>query len=254
MSGDGGDEGVFVDNAGNVGIGVVSPTEKLDVNGNIKGSGVCIGTDCKTSWPSGTASWGSVCNPAAVGACSSCCGPGTVPCGYMGRQVTISGTTICLVTASSQGSCGALACDGGVSCCPWCPFFYSWDGQKYVKDTTFIYKLDGPEKEDIQLRELTHLGLTGTIKAKIVEEEPETSYIDMVKILVVDRQGDSKKEYELNPVYSSRDLEKILYSDDQYLVTNQGDEISLEFEPAPALPDGWTRQVFIKAEGYYILK
>jgi len=56
---------------------------------------------------------------------------------------------------------------------------------------------------------------------------------------------------ELDIVYSSKELDKILYSDNQYLVMNQGDEISLEFEQAPALEDGWTRQVFIKAEGYY---
>ena len=38
-------------NTGNVGIGTTSPTQKLDVAGNIKGTGLCIGTDCRTSWP-----------------------------------------------------------------------------------------------------------------------------------------------------------------------------------------------------------
>jgi len=36
---------------GNVGIGTTNPTEKLDVVGNVKGAGLCIGTDCRTSWP-----------------------------------------------------------------------------------------------------------------------------------------------------------------------------------------------------------
>ena len=36
---------------GNVGIGVINPTQKLDVNGYVKGTGLCIGSDCKTSWP-----------------------------------------------------------------------------------------------------------------------------------------------------------------------------------------------------------
>ena len=38
---------------GNVGIGVTSPTQKLDVAGYIKSTGFCIGTDCITSWPAG---------------------------------------------------------------------------------------------------------------------------------------------------------------------------------------------------------
>ncbi len=41
---------------GNVGIGTTSPSQKLDVNGYIKGTGVCIGDDCRTSWPTGTVS------------------------------------------------------------------------------------------------------------------------------------------------------------------------------------------------------
>ncbi len=84
------------------------------------------------------------------------------------------------------------------------------------------------------------------------EEEPEISYLDMVKILVVDQQGGSKGEFELSPVYSSKDLGRILDSDNQYLVMAQGDEVFLEFEKPPALEDGWTRQVYVKAEGYYI--
>src|SRR3989338_7385650 len=39
---------------GNVGVGTASPTQKLDVVGNVKAStGFCIGTSCITSWPSG---------------------------------------------------------------------------------------------------------------------------------------------------------------------------------------------------------
>ena len=40
---------------GNVGIGVTSPSQKLDVAGYVKGqTGLCIGNDCRTSWPAGS--------------------------------------------------------------------------------------------------------------------------------------------------------------------------------------------------------
>jgi len=37
---------------GNVGIGLNNPSEKLDVNGKVKGSEICIGADCRSAWPS----------------------------------------------------------------------------------------------------------------------------------------------------------------------------------------------------------
>ncbi len=44
---------VFFPN-GNVGVGTTAPSQKLDVAGYVKGqSGLCIGDDCRTSWPSG---------------------------------------------------------------------------------------------------------------------------------------------------------------------------------------------------------
>ncbi|MEM7824335.1 MAG: hypothetical protein QW227_03115, partial [Candidatus Aenigmatarchaeota archaeon] len=38
---------------GNVGIGTLVPAYKLDVDGAVRGSQLCIGTDCRSSWPSG---------------------------------------------------------------------------------------------------------------------------------------------------------------------------------------------------------
>lgn len=34
---------------GNVGVGTTTPTQKLDVNGNVKGTGLCIGANCTTT-------------------------------------------------------------------------------------------------------------------------------------------------------------------------------------------------------------
>ncbi len=42
--------------SGNVGIGTINPTEKLEVAGNIKATQLCIGFDCRASWPSGSGS------------------------------------------------------------------------------------------------------------------------------------------------------------------------------------------------------
>ena len=38
--------------AGGVGVGTNSPAQALDVVGNVKGDGLCIGMDCRTAWPS----------------------------------------------------------------------------------------------------------------------------------------------------------------------------------------------------------
>lgn len=41
--------------SGNVGIGTLSPGYLLDVSGAVRGTSLCIGTDCRTSWPGSAA-------------------------------------------------------------------------------------------------------------------------------------------------------------------------------------------------------
>lgn len=94
-------------NTGSVGIGTTSPTQKLDVAGYVKGTGLCIGTDCKTSWasviPSGT----------LAGYCVSYC-----------SQSLPSGPTCIRYTCYTSGSdaartpaiCGASSTTNPCSC------------------------------------------------------------------------------------------------------------------------------------------
>ncbi len=51
-------ERMRITSAGNVGINTTTPTEKLDVNGRVKGTELCIGADCRNAWPAGGAGGG----------------------------------------------------------------------------------------------------------------------------------------------------------------------------------------------------
>lgn len=51
--GTGGNSGqMFINAAGNVGIGTISPGERLDVSGKVNATELCIAGDCKATWPS----------------------------------------------------------------------------------------------------------------------------------------------------------------------------------------------------------
>lgn len=65
---------LIYDNGTNVGIGTASPSEKLEVSGNIKATQVCIGADCRSAWPS--SSGGTVTNITAGTGLNVGAGPG----------------------------------------------------------------------------------------------------------------------------------------------------------------------------------
>jgi len=46
-------DSIIYDNGVNVGVSTNVPSQKLHVNGYVRGTGFCIGTSCITSWPSG---------------------------------------------------------------------------------------------------------------------------------------------------------------------------------------------------------
>ncbi len=79
-----------IDADGKVGIGIESPSEKLDVVGAIKGTTLCIGTDCKTSWPSLVETDPKVKDWAKIG------NPVTITEDVIVKKLT--GTTLCIGT------------------------------------------------------------------------------------------------------------------------------------------------------------
>lgn len=65
---------IYNNNTGYVGIGTTSPSQKLEVSGNIKATQLCIGADCRAAWPSGSA--GTVTNITAGTGLNVGAGPG----------------------------------------------------------------------------------------------------------------------------------------------------------------------------------
>ncbi len=88
--------------SGNVGIGTTSPSHALDVEGYINGStGLCIGGNCITSWPTATA----VTKSPTVYNC-----PVMKTCGNIGQGCNGQLSTNSSCDAYSSGGCNTYKC------------------------------------------------------------------------------------------------------------------------------------------------
>jgi tetratricopeptide (TPR) repeat protein len=121
-----------------------------------------------------------------------------------------------------------------------CPYVFTYDNQyrDLLLDTTIIYRLIGPEAEQLQARPLTRFD--GRLWLR--ELEPETSYVDQLYVRVLTADG---RWLTLAP-----DVPALIADDGDYLILQQGDERILEFElPSGALP---IQQAWVVADGYYV--
>jgi hypothetical protein len=121
-----------------------------------------------------------------------------------------------------------------------CPYVFTYDARHHIwiPDTTIIYKLVGPEAEQLQARRLARFD--GRLWLR--ELEPETSYVDQLYVRVLTSNG---RWLVLVP-----DDPHLAADDGDYLILHQGDERLLIFDLAPdALP---IQQAWAVAEGYYV--
>jgi len=174
------------------------------------------------------------------------------------------------VSAGTRHTCGKLI-DGSLMCWGWnmrggvgngdmgyrvnpvyvmysfSPFLYAYKDGKYGFVSDFIAGATSQDKEYTSFSDITDKFdvVDGKVKLKITEEMDETAYIDRV-YLRVDSGLESEKIVELGSI-TNADIELLKYSDDNYLVIEQGEEYYLEFDS----PEAYNKIEFA-AEGYYI--
>jgi hypothetical protein len=121
-----------------------------------------------------------------------------------------------------------------------CPYIYTQETHngEWMQQGTILTYHNGKETERTQVKELT--AFSG--KILIREIDPETSYTDSLKVILYYEDG--SKEVLLPK------SEELRATDGNYLITNQGDEVLVDFG-TPARSD-FSRAELI-ADGYYEL-
>jgi hypothetical protein len=123
------------------------------------------------------------------------------------------------------------------------PYLYLFKNGKYTFLSDFLGGASSPEKESTDFIDITSKIeiVDNKAKIKITEELEETSYIDRIFLRI---DGNTI----INPSsITGTDRSLLLYSDNKYLVMNQGDEHYLEFP----IPKKYDKLEFV-AEGYFI--
>jgi hypothetical protein len=118
-----------------------------------------------------------------------------------------------------------------------CPYIHtlSPESGKWESEGRILVNRSSKSREGVDAKKLKRTG--GRIK--IVEIDPETSYIDSVHLSVIDAKGVKRT------VFPDSDL--LLNRDGNYLKLGQGEEFEVHF---PLLEKG-AREVHLKVTGYY---
>jgi len=120
-----------------------------------------------------------------------------------------------------------------------CPYVFTYDinQRQWIFDTSILTGLDAPDLAASQIRPLRRFDG----KLIVREVEPEISYLDQIRVVVVGHDG---KRQILHPR-----LDALREIDNTYVVMHQGDELYLTFDNLDQFKE--LSKYWIEATGYY---